>query len=296
MENEHKSVLVWSGFIVLSLAGGILWFENRQQSTQYVAENTAHISAALVSPDALVEVPVLTEERRQPSDPSRRYSVDITYPRVALVQHPELAKEANAVIDAFVQDAINVFIGNVNDITPPTETNALESDYTMRDHALLLSPTVISLRFDHSEYIAGAAHPDNQTRILNYDIERHLLLATSDLFASSTAALPFLSEYTRNYFKRAIPDSNKDDKYQHMVIPGTAPTHENFEEVAITKNGLLVIFDPYQVAPYARGTIEVPIPESDLAGMLSPSVERAIKLATTNITEATLEGTTTGSE
>jgi hypothetical protein len=76
------------------------------------------------------------------------------------------------------------------------------------------------------------------------------------------------------------------------MLPGTAPTHENFQEIGITKAGLTVLFNPYQVAPYARGVPEVKIPLADMSPplqteeLMSLDVKEAIRMATDNIVEA----------
>lgn len=44
------------------------------------------------------------------------------------------------------------------------------------------------------------------------------------------------------------------------ISEGTAPKEENFENFLITDNALIIIFDPYEVAPYAAGSVFVEIP------------------------------------
>lgn len=293
MKNDNSVWLIYGGIVILALLGVIGW----------VLVQKGHMlsSGAVISEPAsrtfdsgeLVEVPVLSDAIIHNTDPVLHYSVDVHYPKLALVGHPDLAKDANAVILAFVDDAIQDFKTNVSEINSTSLPKDMESDYTMRYTPLLLSPTIISLRFDYSEYTAGAAHPNNQARVLNYDLKRHLLLSTPDLFASTTAALPFLSTYTRVVLKDMMSHESKEI-FDQQTMPGTLPTHENFQEVALTKKGLLVIFNPYQVAPYARGTILVPIPVSDTRGILADATEEAVRLASSNIIEATPENVATG--
>ncbi len=293
MENDNRPWLIFGGIVILTFIGIIVWVE--LQSRHLLSSNTVVPEPASRTFDSgeLVEVPVLSDAIIHSTDPVLHYSVDVHYPKLALVGHPDLAKDANAVIETFVQDAIQDFKTNVSEINSPSLPKDIESDYTMRYTALLLSPTIISLRFDYSEYTAGATHPNNLARVLNYDLKRHFLLSTADLFASTTAALPFLSTYTRVVLKDMMSGEAKEI-FEQQTMPGTLPTHENFQEVAITKKGLLVIFNPYQVAPYARGTILVPIPVSDTQGILADATEEAIRLASSNIVEATPENVATG--
>lgn len=241
--------------------------------------------------DVLVEVPVITPLDEIFTSPERHLTINIQYPKISLLQHPTLAKEANSVITAFVANIKNEFQKNVDEIPLSDTPSDFTSDLTMRFTPLLLSPTIISIRFDASEYIALAAHPNNHVRILNYDVAKHLLLAPTDLFASSTQALPFLSTYSRAALRTLLGNMTEEELTIQM-IPGTTPSHENFKEVGITKTGLVVLFDPYQVAPYARGVLEVKIPLSDMSPpreqeeLISVDVREAIRMATENIVEA----------
>ncbi len=293
MENDNKPWLVFGGVVSLAFIGVIIWV--LLQNGHLLSSNSVVREPASRTFDSgeLVEVPALSDATIHNTDPVLHYSVDVHYPKLALVGHPDLAKDANAVIEGFVQDAIEDFKTNVNEINTTTLPKEMESDYTMRYTPLLLSPTIISLRFDYSEYTAGAAHPNNMARVLNYDLKRHLLLSTADLFASTTAALPFLSTYTRVVLKDMMSSEPKEI-FDQQTMPGTLPTHENFQEVALTKKGLLIIFNPYQVAPYARGTILVPIPVSDTRGILADASDEAIRLASSNIVESTPENVATG--
>lgn len=293
MQNDNRQWLLFGGLVILTFIGIIVWVE--LESRHLLTSNSVVREPTSTTFDSgeLVEVPVLSDATIKSTDPVLHYSVDVRYPKLALVGHPDLAKDANAVIQAFVQDAIEDFKTNINEANTSSLPKDIESDYTMRYTALLLSPTIISFRFDYSEYTAGAAHPNNQARVLNYDLKRHLLLSTADLFASTTAALPFLSTYTRVVLKDIMAGEAKEI-FDQQTMTGTSPKYENFQEVALTKKGLLVIFNPYQVAPYARGTILVPIPVSDTRGILADASDEAIRLASSNIVEATPENVATG--
>lgn len=294
MGKDNRSLFFIAGLIVLLSGGVYFWLNSETRGTK--GGTPALLSSAEGNlPNNFVEVPVLTNKNTKTSNPSGRYTIDINYPEVALSGHPELAKEANDVIIAFTKDTTTKFTENIKDMLSPSLSDEFSSDLTMRWTPLLVSPSIISIRFDYSEYVAGAAHPDNRTRMLNYDFEKHLLLSPISLFASSTQALPFLSTFSRNALRTQFGDSS-ESTLTDFVIPGTEPTHENFQEVGITKTGLLVVFNPYQVAPYARGTVEVPISLIEMsnasntpASLLLPDVLTAIQLSTTNFKEATKE-------
>ena len=55
------------------------------------------------------------------------------------------------------------------------------------------------------------------------------------------------------------------------VSRGAAPKPENFQAWAITRHGLLIVFQEYQVGPYAAGAQTVLIPYASLAARLDPA-------------------------
>ena len=55
-----------------------------------------------------------------------------------------------------------------------------------------------------------------------------------------------------------------------MLKDGSAPTAKNYESWTITKRGIGINFDPYQVAPYAAGPQFVMVPYSALKELIKP--------------------------
>lgn len=269
--------------IFVALLGGIFWWLDAQHDEPEKVALSQEISLAR----ELAQVPVLLREEISLSDQASKLTVDVHYPKVLLVDHSRYAEEASDVIRGFVDTIIDDFTRMAKEASAnelPAGRGAA-SDLTQRYSPLLLSPTIISLRFDVSEYYSGAAHPNNYARTLNYHFADQQVISPVDLFASSSQALPFLSEYTRRALRQTFSDLT-DAEFTQGVFPGTAPTLENFKGVGITKVGLIVIFNPYRVAAYARGISQVKIPLSDLEGLLSPDVVEAIRMASNNIVEA----------
>ena len=55
-----------------------------------------------------------------------------------------------------------------------------------------------------------------------------------------------------------------------MLKDGAAPTAKNYESWTITKQGLGINFDAYQVGPYAAGPQFVMVPYSALKDLIKP--------------------------
>lgn len=265
--------------------GGYLFF-NQVTPSQYVNLNTDTPTPTASDKQKLMEVPLLKKIAfPQPTTINIGYTINASYPEVMLVSRPELAAEASDVFKRFAKTIVEDFQKEVADNEGASFAKGSDSELTMQYTPLLLSPTIISMRFDYSIYMSGAAHSDNQSKIINYDLENRTILQATDLFASSTTALSFLSTFTREALKKQLTDVSPQD-YASQVFPGTTPTIDNFHDVGISPQGITVIFNPYQVAAYARGTITVQIPPKEKGGDFSTQVSEAIRLATENITEA----------
>ncbi len=289
MERENKLLLFFTLLVIIGLGAAFYFIKARPLRINPVVQSES--SSDKTALEKFQEVPILTDDILAKNDTVEHLSYEVHFPRVHLASDTTLAKEANAVISAFVNDQIDGFKRNVADGSTTDKSKDASSEFSMRWSPEMLSPTILSLRFDYSEYIEGAAHPNTESRILNYDLKRHLLLPTGTLFASSTQALPFLSSYSRNALQTILAGISKEE-FASQVIPGTGPISDNFEAVALTKTGLLIIFNPYQVAPYSRGAVQVEIPLADVAELISPDVRDAMRMASTNIIEATEETAT----
>ncbi len=57
---------------------------------------------------------------------------------------------------------------------------------------------------------------------------------------------------------------------EEMMKSGASPRADNYRAVSITKKGLWVTFDPYQVAAYAAGPQHVLVPYSALKDIIKP--------------------------
>ena len=196
-----KDVAIFSALLgaILLLGYGVYAYLYRNDERSPTYEKSVQEESTSQLENDFIEVPVLTFINERNTEASQKYTTDISYPSIALVGHSSLAKEANTVIKTFALDMLREFQKNIEEDTVDLSNAGADSgsDFTMRSNPTLLSPTIVSLRFDSVEYFAGAAHPNHQTRVLNYDIETHRIISTLDLFASSSSALPFLSTKTR---------------------------------------------------------------------------------------------------
>ncbi len=139
----------------------------------------------------------------------------------------------------------------------PDIRSTLDSTYqaTYNDHSL------VSIRFEFYSYTAGAAHPISYSKTLTYDLNQNRKVQLPDLFTMGTDWLGALSSFCL-----------KDLQQQGVLeFPeGAEPVMKNYTGWSLTPDGMVVYFDPYQVASYAAGPQQVLVPYAALSEFISP--------------------------
>ena len=132
----------------------------------------------------------------------------------------------------------------------------LENDYEV----MVPTKSLASVRLNF-ENGGGGDHYLYPVEIINVQFNPFKIITIENLFDRNITkkALSALSSYARKKLKIIIPNSSYKGVYDR-IHRGTGPTFENFEHVAISEKGLLIIFPPEDVACYGDGTLEVLVP------------------------------------
>lgn len=132
----------------------------------------------------------------------------------------------------------------------------------------LATPGLLSIRFTFASYHAGAAHGMTETAVINIDLAQGRVLTRRDLFTDETAALKVVVSSARAALKQKLAPQSADER--QWIMDGTDPARPgNLRNIALTPQGLLVVFDPYEVTCYANGPQEVLIPRSAIQSLLN---------------------------
>jgi hypothetical protein len=200
-----------------------------------------------------------------------RYSLDTEYPQIeADSRFDKFNREARAMIAKDVAAFKSAEAGPASDedIDLPAETqnSTLDIGYQIR----LATDNLISIEFHQGQYSRGAAHGNSITTVLNYDVKNGKKLALADLFNPKSNYLSTISAYCIKDLK----EQNKRDKESmlegDMIQSGASARADNYQAWTITKKGLWIVFDPYQVAAYAAGPQYVLVPYSALKPLIKP--------------------------
>lgn len=192
------------------------------------------------------------------SSESDRAVVAIEYPyfkEATTVNQQRVNLHMDTIIGAIEKD----FRQNVQDSIPVGDDR---STLNVKYQVVRNDERVASIRLDVGWYISGAAHPSAYTTVLNFDLANTRQIKLEDLFPGSPDYLARVASKAAAALKEKF--AKEDIDFDEEAKAGTAATPENYQNFLITKDALVIIFDPYQVGPWAIGIQEVSIPFKDL--------------------------------
>lgn len=208
--------------------------------------------------------------QKQIKDSNKKLKYEIT------AEYPELSgkdpnhDKFNRDVRVLVQRKVATF---KKEMSEPDESVELPKDLgsflEIGYQIALAQDDVISLQFDVGSYYRGAAHPNSYSEVVNYALKNGRHLKLGDLFKPGSKYLATIASYSIKELKKLArgKDSILDDDW---IEKGAAAKSENYESWTITKKGLAITFDAYQVGPYAAGPQEVVVPYSVLKEVINP--------------------------
>ena len=234
--------------------------------------------ATPVPPSATVELPTNTLPPTQTPPPLYLSVKLISVPHeetgnnpvyTAKAQVPNLQGSEDARVTNFnnemtglMQEEIGRFKDNASQVMVAQGSTGSSYDQT---YTQLSAPgNILSLKIQISTYIAQTAHPNSHTRVVNYDLEAGQDLSLDQLFQSGSDYLKTIANYCIAQLKTRPIDFQVNAK-------GADPTPQNYSNWNITPDGLMITFDPYQVAAYAAGPQVVTVPYSALKSIIDPN-------------------------
>lgn len=112
------------------------------------------------------------------------------------------------------------------------------------------------------------AHPNAYYRTFTFDAKTGEALTLEDLFVPGTPYLETLSKESRALLKVQMQKVSGEEPDVEMLQDGTTPDADNFQNFYLDGNDLVLMFPPYQAAPYVFGLQEARIPRTELVKTL----------------------------
>lgn len=173
--------------------------------------------------------------------------IDIKYPRY---KYKKLNKEIKNIINKYTKLVRN---------TPFDDNYHIYTLYI--DYKEYRYDNYISLVF-YSELFLGGAHPNHYIDTIIYNTKDNILFDIDSLIKLNKNILNKLSDISREELSKNKILNNSDTK--DMLLEGTTPSRDNFKRFVLTKDGIIIFFERYQIAPYYFGDYNILIPYNKL--------------------------------
>lgn len=213
------------------------------------------------------DVEVVAKQIRE-NDKKLMFEVSAQYPQLSGGNNPNFEK-FNQTARALVTKKV---AGFKKDMAPAEGEEArpegsMGSNLNVAYTLVLAQDDLISTKFDVGSYYQGAAHPNSYSDVINFDLKNGKQLKLSDLFKPGSKYLQTIADYS-------IADLKKQAKEKGLIEGeienGASALAKNYQSWNITKTGLGITFDAYQVGPYAAGPQFVMVPYSALKDIINP--------------------------
>ena len=195
------------------------------------------------------------------------FEIAANYPQLTGGNNPNLEK-FNQAARALVLKKVAGFKKDLqNDEGLEPLPDSMGSDLSVDYTVVLAQDDLVSIKFEVGSYYQGAAHPNSYSDVLNYDLKNGRQLKLADLFKPDAKFIPVIATYSIGDLKKQAKDKGLLDD---LIESGAAPAAKNYLSWNITKKGLGINFDPYQVGPYAAGPQYVMVPYTILKDLINP--------------------------
>lgn len=173
------------------------------------------------------------------------YDIKINYP---LTGYKKLNEEITKIVNKYMKD----FKNNL-----PNKDIQVDMKYTLIiDLKDFYYNDYVSFVF-YIEYFTGGAHPNHEIVTINYDKRTNSFIKIENLLEKNEDILDIFSKISRINLI-----NNPKITVTSMMYEGTKPIKDNFKNFVFTKDGILLLFNYYQVAPYSQGEFQIIVPYS----------------------------------
>lgn len=175
------------------------------------------------------------------------------------VDYPELGlSHVDSQVAQWVANVVDNFQENITKEAAPEDKTKYEllGKYTVSRP----SAAAVSITYELWTY-TGGAHGNLDIITLNYATENGNTLDLEHIFQDVEQALELMSTYSYTVLSAELGEASSST----MLKSGTSPDNENFSTLTLLPTGIIIHFQPYQVAPWSAGPQKVSMSLDDLA-------------------------------
>jgi hypothetical protein len=125
-----------------------------------------------------------------------------------------------------------------------------------------VSDKVLTVKYETYAY-TGGAHPNSNSSFYTFDLESGRMLTLADMVSDTTALLSVVENAFRKN-QELLPQNNLEEQ-GYFLRDGRFFLPAN---VGMSREGMVFYYNPYEIAAYALGPIQVTVPYEQLNGIL----------------------------
>jgi Protein of unknown function (DUF3298) len=184
------------------------------------------------------------------------YTINASYPKTN-------SDTINVYFKSYIDEAISQFKADTSWTSEggsvSTQVLTFDSSYES-----IKSTDVQNYIFSTSLY-TGGAHGIQMRKTFSFTADGRLL-NINNLFKNGAKDLETFSKLVQNKLLK------RENAQIDWINDGAGSKIENYQSFIVKDDGVVVLFDQYQVAPYSDGQIDITIPIKDFAGIGSPEI------------------------
>lgn len=178
----------------------------------------------------------------------------------------EGGENAQLVVDSFTQFATSERAKMISDADK--QAASMNGWYKTTTARIVYQTLSLISAAVHIESYVGGAHPMHITNFINLDYTGKKLTWNNILDTGKNQEMVLLNESVLKAIKQISPGRTWLQE-GFLVETDSLPLPQNF---AFTKDGLLIFYNEYEIAPYAMGPISYTISYAQLSGILKEGI------------------------
>ena len=133
-----------------------------------------------------------------------------------------------------------------------------------------------SLIWLENTFYAGAAHPNEQYKTLNYNTKLHRMMNLNDIMKTSSAFYGRLSSLCRQSLREQFKQKKITNFDRQWFDSGTSSVQSNYRIWTFSSKGLQFYFPEYSITAYCDGSFMVTIPWAKLRPFITQSFSHVV--------------------
>lgn len=139
-------------------------------------------------------------------------------------------------------------------------------ELAIKGDTIYVGPQVLTIRME-TYANTGGAHPNTFSSYYSFDRSTGRRLLLSDILTDTTSLAPIVERIFRQ--KQGIPEEQSLEEEGYFVETGQFVLPEH---VGVGRKGLIFYYNPYEIAAYAQGPIEIIVPYREIKDFLKEGV------------------------